>query len=341
MITILEKYNLQQHNTFRIEASCSEWVEYTSVDDIPAVVSLTKGKPFVSIGEGSNILFTDDYHGVVLHSRILDLEMNIDSEGDLLVKAGAGLKMDDLIGYLSANGWWGLENLSLIPGTVGASVVQNIGAYGAEAKDSVVKVECYDVEANMFVTFDNKDCDFSYRNSFFKKCGGRYIVTYVIYKLRKNALPNLKYGNLGDRLSIKDTITPLVVREEIIKIRNEKLPPVEEIGSAGSFFKNPVISEEDYISLKEIQRNRLNNASEIPHYAVEGGIKIPAAWLIEQCGFKGKQYGNVAVWKRQPLIIVNLTGKATSAEILELESKIIETVKSTFGIELEPEVDHI
>lgn len=342
MITVLDNYNLLRHNTFRIDAVCSKWIDYTSAEDLRLMPAEIEGNPCFSIGEGANILLTGNFQGVVLHSSILDVEMDFDNDGNLLIRAGSGLKMDDLIHYTCLNGWWGLENLSLIPGTVGASVVQNIGAYGVEIKDVVKEVECFDLQTRSFVRFTDEECRFSYRNSIFKDTDRRFVVTYVTYRLKKKSGPNLRYGNLQERFTGNVTLSPMMVREEIIRIRNEKLPPVDEIGSAGSFFKNPVITMSEYQNLLEHEQVRNGRTvSDIPHYLVDGFVKIPAAWLIEKCGFKGKEYGNVGVWGKQPLILVNLTGKATSDEVLELENVIIGKVESTFGIRLHPEVDHI
>lgn len=340
MITTLENYNLLHSNTFRLNINCARWISYTSESDLYDISEKLDRHNFFSIGEGSNILFTGDYSGTILHSEILDMEMSIDANGDMFIIAGAGLKMDDIVYHTCLAGRWGMENLSHIPGEVGASVVQNVGAYGTEIKDLVDEVRCFDLQDNKFVTLKNKDCLFSYRNSLFKEQKGRYIVTKVKYKFAKEREANLEYGNLKDHLRDADSLTPMLVRDTIIAIRDEKLPRVEEIGSAGSFFKNPIISKKELENIQKIMG--FENVRQIPHYEINHNeIKIPAAWLIDKCGFKGKRFGNVSVWEKQPLVIVNLTGKATPEEIIDVENKIIKEVVDKFGITLSPEVEHI
>lgn len=343
MITIIENYNLIQNNTFRISANCKKWLEYTSVSDLYLIAEEVSSNKFFSIGEGSNILFTQDYDGTILHSRIIDMNVNIDDNGDLLVRCGAGIKLDDIISYCCSAKRWGFENLSGIPGNVGASVVQNVGAYGVEIKDLVEEVECFDMNKKEYVILSNDMCKFAYRHSIFKEYKTAFVVTHVTYRLKKMNKPYLEYGNLKEVFSQLNNITPNEVRKEIISIRDMKLPSIDKIGSAGSFFKNPILSETEFRKIKQRHEEyNITGVSNIPHFQTgAGNIKIPAAWLIEQCGFKGISYGNAGVWEKQPLVLINRTGKASAQEIINLENLIRDTVYSKYEIILEPEVEHI
>lgn len=337
MITELEDFDLTRHNTFGMRVKCARWIEYTSSEEIPEIMRRIGSLPFKALGEGSNLLFEGDYPGALLHSRILDMEAGIDSNGDFLLTAGAGLIFDDVVEHACRAGIWGMENLSAIPGQAGAAAVQNIGAYGVEVADIVDEVRCYDTAGRCEVAFTASDCRYGYRMSMFKapETFGRYIVTSVRFRLAKDRGPQLDYGNL--RASLGDTApTPMSVRQAVIAIREAKLPAVDEFGSAGSFFKNPVVQRTKFEAIAE------DFGSVPPHYDLpDGTIKIPAAWLIEQCGFKGMERGNVAVWSRQPLIIVNLTGRAEPREIMEMQRDITDAVEKRFGITLHPEVEHV
>jgi UDP-N-acetylmuramate dehydrogenase len=288
---------------------------------------------------------------------------------------------DDFCDWAAKEGLWGVENLSYIPGEVGASAVQNIGAYGVEVKDVIKTVYCYDTVDEEFVNFDVEDLDYGYRDSAFKdpEIKGRYIVTHVVFALSRTPQPRLEYGHLkeavlsasaslssdprpatsslghplaGGGMSLpSDTdaeqeklakVTPALIRKVIIKIRKEKLPEPSVMGSAGSFFKNPVISAEHYARIEAAAKAELGTDYKVPHYDLpDGTVKVPAAWMIEQCGWKGKRSGNAAVYDKQPLVIVNYTGEAYPEEIIGLEKRIIASVKAKFDIELHPEVDHI
>ena len=342
MITIVNDFNLRSFNTFRLDASCRQWIEYTSPLDIPAIMAQIGGGRFINIGAGSNMLFERDFDGAVLHSRILDLSMEPLADGRMIVRAGAGIEMDSLILQLCEAGLWGLENLSGIPGDVGASAVQNVGAYGVEAADAIVKVECFDTVEGRFIELSAADCDYAYRYSMFKHPDNkhRYLITFVSFAVSVTPSPKISYGSLKE-LQRLDCLTPLQVRDAIISIRNSKLPKVEEIGSAGSFFKNPVVTSDKFEEVKRIIESDGGDSDSVPHYVADAGVKIPAAWLIDQCGLKGAKCGGAAVWHKQPLVIVNATGHATAADILSLEQKIINTVSNRFGIRLEPEVEHI
>lgn len=333
MITSIENFNLRSFNTFRVDVSCDEWVEYTSADDVPALAARLKGRTYMSIGAGSKLLFTGDYHGTVLHSRILDVTTtSADESTYVMVRAGAGVEMDALIEQCCKSGLWGIENLSGIPGEVGAAAVQNVGAYGVEACDAIALVEAFDCHEQRFVSLTPTDCRFGYRQSMFKEHPGRYIITHVSFRLSTVAKPKLTYGSLRD-LENRCNLTAMDVRTAVQDIRNAKLPSVDEIGSAGSFFKNPVV---DKAVFEEVKRRA--GDTEVPHYVLaDGHVKIPAAWLIDSCGLKNASVGGASVWHLQPLVIVNRTGKASPADIVELQRHIVTTVRNRFGVELFPE----
>jgi UDP-N-acetylmuramate dehydrogenase len=252
---------------------------------------------------------------------------------------------DDFCDWAAKEGLWGVENLSHIPGEVGASAVQNIGAYGVEVKDVIRKVYCYDTVDEEFVNFDVEDLQYGYRDSAFKdpEIRGRYIVTHVVFALSRTPQPKLEYGHLKEAVEAAGSeLTPGLIRKVIIKIRKEKLPEPSVMGSAGSFFKNPVISREHFDRIEAAAKAEHGADCKVPHYDLpDGMVKVPAAWMIEQCGWKGRRSGGAAVWEKQPLVIVNYTGEAYPEEIIGLEKRIIASVKTKFGVELHPEVDHI
>lgn len=343
MITTLSDFNIRHLNTFRMNISVGKLIEYTSATDLPAVFLEVGDAPYLSIGAGSNLLFLGDFSGVLLHSGILDLEMVNESDSTVLVRAGSGIEMDKLIGQTCQAGLWGLENLSGIPGEVGASAVQNVGAYGVEVKDVIKEVECYDTLEKRFVVMPVSECHYGYRSSVFKRpdLKNRYIITHVTYRLSRIPCPVLTYGNLKSRFAIGETLTPEMLRNTIISIRDEKLPSVELFGSAGSFFKNPVVSQADYDSLVDRVAKTLGQEIVPPAYKVNDGYKLSAAWLIDKAGLKGISHKGAATWHTQPLVIINKSGKATPSDILELETIIIRKVQDLFGITLSPEVEHI
>lgn len=307
---VVSNISLLPYNTFGIDAKAKIFAEYTSVDELKDLLTKYRGEKILHIGQGSNLLFTADFDGVILHSgmaraRFLD---------DETVEAQSGLRLDDLIAQLTDMGYCGMEKLSLIPGEVGASAVQNVGAYGVEAKDVILSVKTLDVETLEERVFTNAECRFGYRDSAFKhELKGRYIVTSVIYHVTK-----------GDASK---------TREEIIETRKAKLPTVGEVGSAGSFFMNPFVPEEQANALLAIY-------PDMPHFPSPQGVKIPAAWLIEQCGYKGKTHGGAQVWPKQALVIVN-ANNATAQDIIDLAAAISASVKDRFGIDIHPEVNYI
>ena len=383
--------DLTKMNTFgmRVKARC--FMEYDSVADLVDIEFEELARPVLHIGGGSNLLFTDDFKGTVLHSRINFIEIldecqcaavapshsvgpspypgvgkchfrtNGTSSEDVystdagtknapevvFVSVGAGVVFDDFCDWAAKEGLWGVENLSYIPGEVGASAVQNIGAYGVEVKDVIRKVYCYDTVEEEFVNFSVEECEYGYRDSIFKnpEIKGRYIVTHVVFALSRTPQPKLDYGHLNDAVNAAagdGALTPALIRRVIIKIRKEKLPEPSVMGSAGSFFKNPVISPEHFARIEAAAKAEHDPDYKVPHDDLpDSTVKIPAAWMIEQCGWKGKRSGNAAVYDKQPLVIVNYTGDAYPEEIIGLEKRIIESVSRKFGIELHPEVEHI
>ena len=336
-------------NTFGMKVSARCFMEYDSVADLVDIEFAELARPVLHIGGGSNLLFTDDFKGTVLHSKIDFIEILDETDSRVLVSVGAGVVFDDFCAWAAKEGLWGAENLSYIPGEVGASAVQNIGAYGVEVKDIIYKVYCYDTVEEEFVCFDVDECEYGYRDSYFKRpeVKGRYIVTHVVFALNRTPDPHLEYGHLKEAVCChsersEEALTPLTIRKVIIKIRKEKLPEPSVMGSAGSFFKNPVISMDHFRQIEAAAKAELGADYKVPHYDLpDGTVKVPAAWLIEQCGWKGKRSGGAAVYDKQPLVIVNYTGEAFPEEIIGLERRIIDSVKRKFEIELHPEVEHI
>ena len=333
--------DLTRMNTFGMKVKARCFIEYDSVADLVDIEFEELARPVLHIGGGSNLLFTDDFKGTVLHSKIDFIEI---LDGGL-VSVGAGVVFDDFCAWAAKEGFWGVENLSHIPGEVGASAVQNIGAYGVEVKDVIHKVYCYDTQEEEFVSFSVEECGYGYRDSIFKKpeIKGRYIVTHVVFALSREPRPVLDYGHLKEAVeALQQEITPALIRKVIIKIRKEKLPEPSVMGSAGSFFKNPVISLEHFQRIEAAAKAEHGPDCKVPHYDLPDGlVKVPAAWMIEQCGWKGRRSGGAAVWEKQPLVIVNYTGEAYPEEIIGLERRITASVKDKFGVELHPEVDHI
>lgn len=394
--------DLTKMNTFGMKVKARCFMEYDSVADLVDIEFGELARPVLHIGGGSNLLFTDDFKGTVLHSKINFIEIldqqslsrhisavvedDAPTETKVFVSVGAGVVFDDFCAWAAKEGFWGVENLSYIPGEVGASAVQNIGAYGVEVKDVIRTVYCYDTVEEEFVKFDVSECDYGYRHSIFKtpEVRGRYVVTHVVFALSRVPKPRLEYGHLREAVfschpeQSEGSLTPALIRKVIIKIRKEKLPEPSVMGSAGSFFKNPVITMEHFQRIEAVAKAEHGPDYKVPHYVVEcqsvpeapacqgagtpypgvgkcllhtNGIstqepqtilfKIPAAWMIEQCGWKGRRSGGAAVWEKQPLVIVNYTGEAYPEEIVGLEKRIIASVKSKFGVELHPEVEHV
>ncbi len=334
---IEENYSLLAHNTFGINIKTRWFIEYKSEEELQKILSdeYFYSLPFFHIGEGSNLLFLGDFDGIILHSNITSIEIVQQTSDFTDIKTGAGVVWDDLVAYCVQQNWGGIENLSLIPGETGAAAVQNIGAYGAEIKDCLLEVHAYNIETGEKEIFSNADCQFAYRESIFKTTHrGKYILTHVVLRLSNIPVFNLEYGNLKEILSAQHELSLQTIRNAVIKIRENKLPDPKKMGNAGSFFKNPYICIAHYEGLKQ-------HYPEIPHYPVnEEVVKVPAAWLIDQCGWKGKCIGHAAVHEKQPLVLVN-TGEATGKDIVTLAEAIQNDVKKKFFIDLEPEVLYI
>ncbi|MBB3702996.1 UDP-N-acetylmuramate dehydrogenase [Alloprevotella rava] len=334
-----QNYSLLKHNTFGIDAHCRMFIEYNSVEELCELLCDTNlPKPLFHIGEGSNLLFTKDFDGTIFHSCILGKEIVEDAVDSVLLKVGAGEDWDNFVDWTLNYGFYGLENLSLIPGEVGASAVQNIGAYGAEAEQYIEKVAAVCLATGESRIFLKEECDYAYRSSIFKHAlRGQYIVTHVYYRLQKTFQINLTYAALCRELESRGlaeaNVTAREVRNIIVEVRRNKLPDPKEIGSAGSFFMNPIVSEKMFQELLSIY-------PEIPYYKMPTGVKIPAGWLIQQVGWKGKTLGRAGVYPKQALVLVNLGG-ASGEDIMSLSNKIIHDVQQQFEIELKPEVNFI
>lgn len=334
---IFRDYSLLPHNTFGMDVKASVFIEYASVEELKEVLSLyVKDNQWLHIGKGSNLLFTGDFSGIILHSAIKGYEVIHEDTNEVVVRVGAGEVWDDFVAMTVENEWYGAENLSLIPGEVGASAVQNIGAYGVEAKDLIVGVEAIEVSTGKESIFKNEECGYAYRESVFKSLlKYQYLVTHVSYRLKKTPCYHLDYGNIRLELEKqKVRLTLANVRQAIISIREAKLPDPKLQGNAGSFFMNPVISREHFEAL-------LVDYPLMPHYEVDAeSIKIPAAWMIDQCGWKGKRLGRAGVHDKQALVLVNLGG-AVGAEVIALSEAIQKSVYAKFGINILPEVNFI
>jgi len=335
-----ENYPLKDVSTFHVRTSAKYYTEFTSVKELKEILSsdIVKSIPFMILGGGSNLLFTGDYKGVIIRNSIKGIEV-VKEEGDsIFIKANGGEKWHDLILYCVNHNYGGIENLSLIPGNVGAGPIQNIGAYGVELKDVLQEVEVMNIGTQEVKVFINAECKFGYRDSIFKgEDKGKYVILSVTLKLIKHPKKvNVSYGTLSKELETMGITAPTIkdVSDAVIKIRSSKLPDPNKIGNAGSFFKNPVIPNKQFDKLKA------NHPSVVSFPAHDGHTKLAAGWLIEQCGWKGKRFGDAGVHKDQALVLVNY-GDATGKEIYDLSTRIIESVKEKFGVELEREVNMI
>ncbi len=335
MLTIKENLSLLPYNTFGIEAN-ARWMAFPrSTEELDEL--LGHGRPewnpkFV-LGGGSNVLFTRDYNGLIIHPGIKGFEKIRETDGFVWVRAGCGETWDDLVGYCVAHDWSGLENLSLIPGNVGASPVQNIGAYGVEVKDCIESVEAVLIHDQKHIIMPAGECRFSYRDSIFKReLKGMCVITHVTFRLSRIPVFKTHYPDLEKELDNYPDTTIQYIREAVIAIRTKKLPDPVRLGNAGSFFKNPVISAQKAKSLRQFYAS-------MPGYECEGNmVKLSAAWLIEQCHWKGRKIGNVEAYRKQPLVIVN-RGGATGGEIMQYARKIQRAVQNRFGIALDMEVN--
>ena len=327
--------NLKEHNTFGISVNSARFATFTSVDDLTQVLAKRDNSKLLILGGGSNILFTQDFDGLVLKNEIKGFEI-IHQDNDLVqVKVGAGEVWHDFVLKCIDLRFAGVENLSLIPGSVGASPMQNIGAYGVEIKDVFIELQAYHIGSGKIRTFSNEECQFGYRESVFKReFKDQYIITSVTYELNMSGRINSSYGAIQQEIEKNGINHPTIkdISDAVIKIRSRKLPNPKEIGNAGSFFKNPIVD-------KEVLSNIQASFEKVPNYpAADGKVKLAAGWLIEQAGWKGKTIGNHGVHKNQALVLVNYSD-ALGNEILALSTQIIDDITEKFGVTLEREVN--
>lgn len=336
---MLENHSLKPYNTFGIEAKARFFAEITEVG---TMIEILRNKnadcPLLVLGGGSNLLFIQDFPGLVLHLNLKGLTEHFLNDDYVEVTAAAGENWDEFVRFCVEKNYGGLENLSLIPGNTGTCPVQNIGAYGVEIKDHFLRCEVLDLQDFSIKTLNCEDCQFGYRDSIFKgEAKGRYIILKVTFLLkRRNNRLSLGYGDIARKLEDRGLITPTIadVRQAVVEIRQSKLPDPKVTGNAGSFFKNPVVPSD---VLEKIQESH----PLVPYYAQENGVKIPAGWLIEKAGWKGRQIGNVASSSTQALVLINATGQATGQEVFDFSQRIIDDIQQKFGITLEREVNVI
>ncbi len=336
MFTVKEHNSLKKYNTFGVEAVADRFIQITSEEDLQKYFAESNPTdPTLVLGEGSNILFTGDYKGLIIHPKIKGIDVDRKNENHVYINVSAGENWDEFVLYSIRNNWSGIENLSNIPGSVGACPVQNIGAYGVEIQSCIENVTAYELQTGKKKIFSNDECAFGYRSSIFKtKLKHQYIITQIQFKLNLDFQPVLNYGHLELEVKKKGDVNLRNIRDAVIAIRTSKLPDVKQWGNAGSFFQNPVIGQDKFERLQSIH-------GEFPYYNTADRVfKIPAAWLIEQCGFKTISDEHVMVHHSQPLVIIN-KGKASGSDILNYARKIIEAVDKRFSIRLKPEVNII
>ncbi len=337
MLKVNHNFSLKKYNTFNIDVNASQFVKVSNVFECKEWLNSNRSNQFntLVIGQGSNLLFTCDFDGVVLQPISDFTKVLEENEDEVLIEVGAGKIWDDFVLYCVENSFYGVENLSLIPGTVGASPVQNIGAYGVEVKDVIETVCGFFIDSVEEFCLTNKECGFGYRNSIFKKqLKGKVIITSVVFRLSKKERFNLNYGHLKESLEEYGEINIRNIRSVIVSVRNSKLPDHVVTGNAGSFFKNPEISQTLYNEL-------LENYPDTPGYLLENDlVKIPAGWLIDRAGWKGKKMGRAGVHPEQALVLINLGG-ATGNDILKMAKAIEEDIFRKFQIVLEKEVNVI
>ena len=334
---ILNNISLKPFNSFGINVNAKHFVEFNSTDEVSEVLTHVQQNkiPFLIIGEGSNILFTKDFDGMILKNNLKSIELLKEDKNYYYIKSAAGEVWHNLVLYCIKNNYSGIENLSLIPGSVGAAPLQNIGAYGVELKDVFFELEALHIQSNKIKIFSLNDCAFDYRESIFKtKLKNQYIILNVTIKLNKQPKYNIAYGAIKEELEKLNcsTLNAKIISQAVINIRSSKLPNPKEIGNAGSFFKNPIVTEEICKQLKK-------EFPIIPIYSTKNNLfKVAAGWLIEQCGWKGFRKDDYGCHAKQALVLVNY-GNAKGKEIFDLSTSIIESVKQKFGIELEREVN--
>ena len=338
MIRFKKNFSLKNHNTFGIEAHAKSFFEFTELNDLTDFLNMEpnwENEPVLILGGGSNLLFLNDYQGLVIHANVPGIKKVNEDQNQVWLEAGAGVNWDELVEYSVFYGWGGMENLSLIPGKVGATAVQNIGAYGVEVQNLIETVNGFDLKNMSEYSISAHDCQFAYRDSIFKqKLKNRFIVTSVVFKLDKFPEYNLGYGDLKKEAEKFGSINVRNIRKAVIGIRESKLPEPKILGNAGSFFKNPVVGNDTAGQLKL-------KYDHLPVYAsTDGKSKLAAGWLIDQCGWKGYRDGDAGVHEKQALVLVNY-GNATGRQIFGLSEKIKQSVFEKFGVELEREVNVI
>ncbi len=333
----VENLSLRGFNTFGIDAKARYYLSFHNTIDIQRFINtrLYNDYPWLILGGGSNILFTSDFPGLVIHPLLKGYKIISESGKEVMIEVSCGEVWDDFVRYCADKSYYGIENLSLIPGFVGASPIQNIGAYGAEVSEVIEVVKGIDIETAKLIEFRGDECRFGYRDSIFKRdLKNKFLITSVVFRLLKDAPLKMEYGNLKEEVLKLGDISIQNVRQAVIRIRNSKLPDPAVAGNAGSFFKNPIISSELHLKIK-------NRFPEVPSFGVSDGYqKIPAGWLIEKCGWKGKISGNTGVHDKQALILIN-RGNASGKEIFDFSEDIMQSVYSNFGILLEREVNII
>jgi len=332
-----KNFNLQAYNTFGLSAIAELFDEFTSIDELDKFLAEDRKRDLLVIGGGSNLLLTQDVKGLVLKNSIKGIDVVDETSSHAIIKAAAGETWHDLVLYSIENNYGGIENLSLIPGSVGAAPMQNIGAYGVEIKDVFEELEAYEIATGKIRVFSAQECQFGYRESVFKRdLKGKFIIVSVSIRLNKSNSVNTSYGAIEGRLKEMGVLTPTIrdVSNAVIHIRESKLPNPKDIGNSGSFFKNPIVSKEKFDALQK-------QYPTIANYPIDdNSIKLAAGWLIDNAGWKGKTIGNYGVHKNQALVLVNYGG-AQGSDIFQLSEDILSSIKELYGIELEREVNVI
>lgn len=341
MIDYCRNISLRPYNTFGVDVRAAHLFHLKSPDqllellDFPGFIRMSGNmSQLLVLGQGSNILFTGDFAGVVVRDEITGIKVIDEDESSVVIEAGSGVIWNDLVDFAVSRGWWGIENLALIPGTVGAAPVQNIGAYGAEAADVILKVNAFHIQIREWLVLENSECGFGYRDSIFKReLRNKTIICSVVFRLSKKGRPKLDYSGIREELEKMNISEPTArdTASAVASVRRSKLPDPATLGNAGSFFKNPVVSEAEH-------RRLLAAFPGLRAHRQEENYKVPAAWLIQEAGWKGCREGNTGSYEKQPLIIVN-HGNASGKEILAFSEKIRESVFSISGISLEREVN--
>lgn len=337
MIRVFENTDISTRNSFHVHQRAAKIVEFDYNEELPEVFATHVGEKWMALGGGNNILFTKDIDSTLVVPCNKDIEIVGKEDGRVTVRVGAGLEWDEFVEWCVKRELWGVENLSLIPGKVGAAPVQNIGAYGAEVKDCITRVEMFFPEQGNFITLAAEHCGFGYRESVFKhSLKGRVIITSVEFCLSETPHPKLGYGDVIQQVEELGGATLSNIRKAICSIRRNKLPDTTVTGNAGSFFKNPVVNS-------SIAESLLEQYPDMPHYpaGVEGKTKLAAGWLIDKCSLKGYSKGNVGVHHKQALVLINTTGEATGCEVIEFAKMVQKSVFDKFGIEIDTEVNII